>query len=92
MVIFCIVTWILIYIFSEIESLLSELADAREALTESEHAVQKCEHDLFEERRANDVLERKHIEGDRDRKAGRASLATQRVCTAICVFNLIVFG
>lgn len=64
---------------SEIESLLSELADAREALTESEHAVQRCEHDLFEERRASDVLERKQLEGDRDRKAGRASLATQRV-------------
>jgi hypothetical protein len=42
--------------------------------------VQKCEHDLFEERRANDVLERQHVEGDRDRKAGRASLSTQRVC------------
>lgn len=62
----------------EIESLLSELADAREALTESENAVQKCEHELFEERRANDMLERKNVEGDRDRKAGRASLTTQR--------------
>lgn len=38
------------------ETLLAELADCRELLTNAEHTVQLREQELFEERRANEVL------------------------------------
>jgi hypothetical protein len=41
--------------FREVETLLSELADAREQLTAAEHSVQIKEQELFDERRATDV-------------------------------------
>ena len=44
-----------IIIYSEVETLLGELADCRELLTNAEHTVQLREQELFEERRANEV-------------------------------------
>jgi hypothetical protein len=38
-----------------VETLLNELAEARELLTNAEHNVQLREQELFEERRANEV-------------------------------------
>lgn len=45
------------FVLSEVETLLSELAEAREQLTAAEHSVQIKEQELFEERRATDVSE-----------------------------------
>lgn len=45
------------YSFSEVETLLAELADCRELLTNAEHTVQLREQELFEERRANEVTQ-----------------------------------
>lgn len=42
--------------YREVETLLGELADCRELLTNAEHTVQLREQELFEERRANEVL------------------------------------
>lgn len=41
--------------YREVETLLGELADCRELLTNAEHTVQLREQELFEERRANEV-------------------------------------
>jgi hypothetical protein len=43
-------------IYSEVETLLSELVEVREQLAATEHTVQKYEHDLFESNRTSEVI------------------------------------